>query len=111
MTAQFYSLEFNIDESTLTVRFTSQEDVLSIADPEIRVKMLSAILDRVDEQVDRVILDLSDLSRVNSAVLGFFVQLNKELEPKGVRFGVIEACPSVVKIMELTRLAHFLVDR
>ena len=66
MTAQFYSLKFNIDESTLTVRFTSQEDVLSIADPEIRVKMLSAILDRVDEQVDRVILDLSDLSRVNS---------------------------------------------
>ncbi len=111
MSKHFSSLEFTVDQSTLTVLFTSQEDVLSVADPDIRVKIFQSILDHIDTGLEIVVLDLRELSRVNSAVLGFLVQLSKELEPKNMRFGVINACPSIVKVMELTRLSHFLLDR
>ncbi|HQQ00404.1 MAG TPA: STAS domain-containing protein [bacterium] len=104
------SLEFEREGAVLKAIMTSQQDVLSISDSEVRLAMLGQVLDEAKDPVDLVVLDLEHLSRINSAVLGFFVQLHKELDSRNIRFGVIHLSPSIAKVMELTRLTHIILD-
>ena len=84
--------------------------MLDVGRPKIRVAMLEGILEQCGAETKTVLLDLANIERVNSAVLGLFVQLSKEMDERHVGFGVANVKSAIVKVMKLTRLTHFLVE-
>lgn len=102
--------QFSQEGATLRVLILSQPGLLDVGRPKSRVAMLERILEQCGEETKTVILDLGSIERVNSAVLGLFVQLSKELDARHVGFGVANVKSAIVKVMKLTRLTHFLVQ-
>lgn len=110
MTSNPAFVETDVSGSTLGISFTSRQQASGVDDPEIRAQILKIVMEQLSDSTKQVVLDLHNLDRINSAMLGFFVRLSKELEHRTIDFGVTGASPSVHKVMELTRLTHFLKD-
>lgn len=100
----------NREGERLRVQLRSPREIHHFGDPRIRDEMIETIMSELEEQTQHVVLSLDQINRVNSAVLGFFVQLDKTLGPRKISLGISGANVSIRKVMELTRLTRFLID-
>jgi anti-anti-sigma factor len=103
------SYEINVAAGELDVRFTTK-DVMFFGDPEMASQFVLSIMDHLDDSVEQVVLTLDGLNRVNSAMLGVFVDLSKRLHQQNIRFGIRGINPAIRKILELTRLTDMVLD-
>lgn len=54
-----------------------------------------------DASIDRVCLDLRQVTFIDSTVLGFLAGLLRELLPRGGSVSVVGACPPVANVLRL----------
>lgn len=105
--AKSYSIQKH--NTDLEVKFISS-NVMQFSDPEAAQSLIQDVLEHDDPTIERVVFNVQELNRVNSAFLGIFVQLSKTLQHLDKSFGVKGANPAIRKIMELTKLTPMIAD-
>jgi anti-anti-sigma factor len=79
-------------------------DMRSDITNENAVELKEFILAHLDPKAKAVVLNLKDVSYVNSFALSILISILKELEPKKYRFYLLAPQPSVHSLLKLTQL-------
>lgn len=59
-------------------------------------------------EVPKIIIDLKKVPFINSAALGIFLNIYREVEKKNGRFGLCSVSPDVDNLLEITKLGSVL---
>lgn len=103
MSKDAHSLAIDIrrDASTVEVQLRGEIDLRN--SPRLR----SALVEVAGLRPKRVILDLSNVSYVDSSGMGTIVEFRRKLDPAGGALILAGLQPRVRSVLEITRLDHF----
>lgn len=60
------------------------------------------------EKICAFIVDLKEVTYIDSSGIGALLWIHSQLAKKGLRFSIVRVPPAVMKVMKLTRLIGFL---
>lgn len=104
------SLTITNENTQVLITFLSGDDLIEFSDPGVQNEFLQKVLSKISGDTNLVLFDMTNLPRINSAMLGVLVQMQKEVHGNNIPVQVKGANSTVRKVMELTRLQHFLID-
>lgn len=91
----------SVDRTAAVVRVRGEVDLRS--SPELREKLL----DLLNRPLKRVIIDLAQVSYIDSSGVGTLVELKRRLDRSDGRVVLVALQPRVRSVFEITRLDHF----
>ena len=62
----------------------------------------------LDRELRNVLVDLSDVTYLDSSAIGFFVNTHKGLEKKGHKLGIVNPNSETMQLLKLTYIDHIL---
>ena len=60
-------------------------------------------IDYDDKNIEKVVIDLEQTEYMDSSALGMLLNMQKSLQDRISAFSIINACPKVAKILEISR--------
>lgn len=100
-----HDLELRIDRADrhTTLAVTGELDYGTVA------RLRAALLELVHEDADEVVVDLGEVTFIDSTGLSVLVQAKQRFDKVGRRMSVSQPQPRVVRVLQLAGLSDYLV--
>jgi anti-anti-sigma factor len=80
--------------------FDILEDITNENVPQLKDKVLSSH----EAKYKKIALNFKNVTYVNSFALSMFMNIHKEMEKKGTTVSIMNAAPSIVALLKMTKL-------